>query len=257
MMAHRSSASFCRFIPAACHPLKRIEAAMIRSRSCLNVGLVITAFVFILGAFSLSITEGLISSVAAPGFWQTPDLNIAWLVSPTATATITSTPTPCPLPQGWVTYQIQPGDSAELLSINRGFTLDMIQLANCQSGQSFTTGQVIFLPAHTITPTRTYTPTQTNTPIVCSHPQGWSPYVVQAGDTSFSLSLKYNIGVIELQKANCLEENEDLKPGMEVYLPLPATMTPIPPTPVNSATLPPPTVTPTVTPLILFTAPPV
>jgi LysM repeat protein len=229
---------------------------MTRSRSCLSVGLVIAAFVFILGSYSISITEGLINSLATPGFWQTPDLNVAWLVSPTPTPTITYTPTPCPMPQGWVTYQIQPGDAPEQLSINRGFTLDMIQLANCQSGQAFSAGQVIFLPAHTVTPTRTYTPTPTNTPIVCSHPQGWSPYIVKSGDTSFSLSLKYNIGIVELQKANCLKENEDLKPGMEVYLPLPATSTPIAPTATNSTTPLPPTITPTITPLILFTAPP-
>jgi LysM repeat protein len=226
------------------------------NRSCLSIGLVIAALLIVMGTYSLSLTEGLINTYSTPEFWGTPDLKVAWLQSPTPTATITQTPTPCPMPEGWVVYQIQPGDSAEQLSINRGFTLDLIQLANCQAGRSFQEGQLIFLPAFTVTPTRTFTITPSSTPIICPHPQGWSVYVVKDGDTPFSLSLKYNIGIVELQKANCLKENEELKPGQRLYLPLPAAELPPPPT----STFPPPTLTPTIeptiTPLIIFTAPP-
>ncbi len=221
-----------------------------------GIALALTAVLIILGAFSFSITEGLTSAAAEPGFWQTPGVNVAWLISPTPTPTITNTPTPCPMPEGWVTYQIKPGESPEQLSTSYGFTLDLLQLANCQSGAPFTEGQVIFLPAHTATPTRTYTPTPSETPVLCVYPRGWSVYTVQAGETAFSLSLKYNIGMLEFQKANCLRENQVLTAGMQVYLPLPATDTPIPPPPTPTHTPLPPSVTPTITPLILITIQP-
>jgi LysM repeat protein len=224
--------------------------------SCLSLVLVASTLLIILGAYSLGITEGLINTYATPAFWETPDIKVAWLVSPTPTATITSTATPCPMPEGWVDYQIQPDDSLDTLSQTRGFTVELVQLANCQPGVFFEPGQVIFLPAHTLTPTRTFTPTPSETPVICSHPQGWDVYIIENGDTPFSLSLKYNVGIVELQKANCLDENEDLIAGQELYLPLPATITPIPPTATITMTPLPPTITPTLTPLILRTAPP-
>jgi LysM repeat protein len=218
--------------------------------------LVLAAALIILGAFSFAITEDLTAAATAPDFWQTPGLDVAWLVSPTPTPTITDTPTPCPMPEGWVAYQIQPGDSADRLSNSYGYSPELLQLANCQSGIPFYEGQLVFLPAHTVTPTRTFTPTPSETPIRCVYPRGWSPYSIQPGDTAFSLSLKYNIGVLEFQKANCLKENEDLKAGMQIYLPLPATETPIPPPPTPTHTPLPPSATPTITPLILFTVQP-
>lgn len=218
--------------------------------------LAVAAALIILGAFSFSITEGLTAAAARPDFWQTPGLDVAWLASPTPTPTITDTPTPCPMPDGWVMYQIKPGESPDQLSTSYGFTLDLLQLANCQSGVPFMEGQVIFLPAQTVTPTRTYTPTPSETPIQCVYPQGWSVYTVQAGETAFGLSLKYNIGILEFQKANCLRENQVLTAGMQVYLPLPATETPIPPPPTNTIPPPPPTPTYTITPLILITIQP-
>lgn len=220
--------------------------------SCLSITLVAFTVLIILGSFSLGITEGLINSYATPVFWETPGINVAWLVSPTPTPTITSTPTPCPLPEGWVDYQIQPGDNLDSLSQSRGFSVELVQVANCQPGVFFESGQVIFLPAYTVTPTMTFTPTPSATPVICSHPQGWDVYLVQNGDTPFSLSLKYNIGIVELQKANCLDENEDLIAGQELYLPLPATLTPIPPPATNTMTPLPPTITP----FLFRTAPP-
>lgn len=225
------------------------------NRSCLGIGLAVAALVLILGTFSASLTESLIAGYTRPDFWQTPDLNIPWLSSPTPTPTITNTPTPCPLPEGWLTYQLQPGITIDQLSNSYGFSIEMLELANCQPGQPFSESQIIFLPAYTVTPTRTFTPTPSETPVVCAHPNGWSPYIVGEGETAFSLSLKYNIRIVDLQKANCLEGNSDLNPGDEIYLPLPATSTPLPPTPTNTATPLPPTATATITPLILFTAP--
>ena len=117
-------------------------------------------------------------------------------------------------------------------------------------------------PAPTVTPTPaatpTFTPTPTPTPTPCVLRFGWPVYVVQPGDTLFSLARLTGSTVEELKRANCLFD-ERIYAGQRLYVPrLPptATYTPTPtPTPTPSATptststhTPTPTPTPTRTP---------
>ena len=95
-------------------------------------------------------------------------------------------------------------------------------------------------PIPTETPTPTSTPTDTPTPTLtptltpsltpCKPPVGWQIYVVQQGDTLYSLAQRYNITADAIVRANCLT-NYTLYVGQNLYLP------PLPATPTSTPTL--------------------
>ena len=107
------------------------------------------------------------------------------------------------------------------------------------------------VPAPTPVPTATPTPlpptptqTPTSTPTPCEPPSNWQVYVVQLGDTLYSLAQRHGTTVDAIMQANCLED-DTLRVGQQLYLP--------PPTPTATAT---PTSTPTATPTNTPTATP-
>lgn len=63
----------------------------------------------------------------------------------------------------------------------------------------------------------TLTPTQAQ-PTTCPTPDGWSPYVVQPGDTLESLAEQVNLTADQIKKANCLSSTS-LIPNTILYLP--------------------------------------
>lgn len=103
-------------------------------------------------------------------------------------------------------------------------------------------------PTSTLRPSRTPTPTQSSThtsvpratrtavptdlgivatptndgsatPEVCQAPQDWVDYVVQSGDTLFTLALSVNATVDDLQRANCLDDINRITTGDPLVLP--------------------------------------
>jgi len=88
------------------------------------------------------------------------------------------------------------------------------------------------------------TPTQ-----ICGKPRGWVIYVVQSGDTLFTLSQTYNVSVSDLQNANCLGTSTLIIAGDRLYVPNVVTNTPIPSdtAPPTSTTAPSPSSTFTLT----------
>ncbi|MBN1219677.1 MAG: LysM peptidoglycan-binding domain-containing protein [Anaerolineae bacterium] len=112
---------------------------------------------------------------------------------PTSTATPTPeipTPTPepppppqptasCPPPAGWVSYQVQVGDTLNSLGERTNTTVNNLYQANCLDSFTILPGQVIYLPfipptptvTNTPTPvTPTPTPTRTGTPTATPYP---------------------------------------------------------------------------------------
>jgi LysM repeat protein len=95
--------------------------------------------------------------------------------------------------------------------------------------------------ASTPIPTRTARPaTDTNTPAPaptstpCSLPTGWVDYIVQSGDTLFSIGLRYGLTVDEMMKANCLtDERIDAGDVLRVPPVTPRATTFVTPAPTN------------------------
>ncbi|MCL4264004.1 MAG: LysM peptidoglycan-binding domain-containing protein [Anaerolineae bacterium] len=179
-------------------------------------------------------------TIIAPS--QTP-LPAIPLVSATPTTTPFPTPIPTttsPLPEecgavpaGWIPTTVHAGESIMTLAIRSGTSEAAIIRANCLRQDMLLPGLIIYLPP--APPTRQ----------PCGPPTFWTQYVVQSGDTMFSLALRYGTTVYAIINANCLSSS-DLRAGQVIFLPplrITATPTP-PPTERPSATPWPPTSTP-------------
>jgi LysM repeat protein len=100
---------------------------------------------------------------------------------------------------------------------------------------TFTPGSEVLPTATTAAPP---TPLPSPTPVVatlpplpqaCTPPYGWVGYTIQVGDTLNDLAYRYQIGVLQLMQANCLD-NQNVYPGQVIFLP-PVVFTPTPPPP--------------------------
>jgi LysM repeat protein len=165
--------------------------------------------------------------------------------TPTPQPTISETavaqlPNCIAIPPGWVRVTVRPGDTLFGLALQTGVTVSQIEQVNCLSNGLFA-GSVIYLP---------FRPTP---PQPCVIPADWVQYVVQAGDTLYSLAQQRGVSTTAVAQANCLEALI-LYTGQVIFLPplfVPPTAvpsTPIPPTsipatPVPPTNTPPPTAT--------------
>ncbi len=174
-----------------------------------------------------------------------------YTASPSPTAT--STPTvaaACPPPAGWVAVIVQPGDTLESLAQAYNTTVKAIKQANCLTSNTIYPGSLIYVPG-----------APPPTAIPCGPPPGWVYYIVQPGDTLYSLSRAYGVSVPALQQANCMGNSTTIRVGQKLYVPnvTPAftpTFTPEPTkTPVPSATPPPTGIPPTRTPTAIPPSP--
>ncbi len=144
-------------------------------------------------------------------------------------------------PAGWVSYTVQSGDTLYALSRHTGAAVDEIVQVNCLEAKVFATNMQIFLPMRP--PPR----------IVCGPPAWWEQYMVQAGDTLFSLARRRGTTVSQIMNANCMVSVR-LYTGRQIYLPpgeatAVPTVTPVPsptrkPRPTKTAVPPTNTVTP-------------
>jgi len=152
---------------------------------------------------------------------------------------------------------VQHGDTLVALAWRTGTTVSAIMQANCLSSQTIYAGQRLYLPPVTILPTPT--------PFPClGPPPSWQIYVVQRGDTLYSLARRFGTTITAIIQANCLR-SYTIYVGQQLYLPpLPPTFTPTAtgtptdtPTPTPSLTITPTaTETETPTPAITETATP-
>jgi len=185
---------------------------------------------------------------------------------PTATLPPTPTHTPvCLPPASWRVYVVQRGDTLVALAWRTGTTVSAIMQANCLSSQTIYAGQRLYLPPVIILPTPT--------PFPClGPPPSWQIYVVQPGDTLYSLARRFGTTITAIIQANCLR-SYTIYVGQQLYLPpLPPTFTPTAtgtptdtPTPTPSLTVtatvtltptPTETETPTLTPTVVITGTP-
>lgn len=205
----------------------------------------------ILGGFSLSLTEGNVTSALAPTQTLMPTHSVTLqpstplansptfspsstrLPSHTLTSTQTSTwtptlppsPTNCPPPVGWLPYPVQSGDTLEKIATLHQISVSELQQANCLL---MTTGllpvAILYVPpaptqTQLLAPTQTRLPAPTQIQVPCGHPSSWIVYIIQQGDTLYRLSQAYGISVGELQRANCMGNSTILYIGQKLYVP--------------------------------------
>jgi hypothetical protein len=123
-------------------------------------------------------------------------------------------------------------------------------------GATFTQFPLVAVADSLISPTSPILPVTPNAALnstdpACTAPEGWILYTVLPADSIIRLSLFFGISVVELQSANCLEGDDVLQAGDQIYVPsnLTSTSTPDNPSPTPTATLlPEPTSSPGPTP---------
>jgi hypothetical protein len=125
-------------------------------------------------------------------------------------------PTSCPPPAGWIAITIQPGDDLVTLALRYHSTPENLLIANCLFSTDLPTGSILYVPPF---------PTQTSVP--CGPPPGWVRYIVQPGNTIYSLSQAFGVSSTQLRFANCLSPNQyNLTVGQTIWVPNYATRTP-------------------------------
>jgi len=154
-------------------------------------------------------------------------------------------PAGCGPPASWVIYIVQPGGTLYSIGKTYGVTVEQLIFANCLTSTAIYPGQQLYVPnvapqlptsTNTIGPVVTYTqpppttPPPTNTLIPpaiptspppsseCGQPASWVTYIVQPGDTVYSISSAYSITVNQLLYANCLTSTA-IYPGQQLWVP--------------------------------------
>lgn len=181
-----------------------------------------------------------------PTITPRPSATATLAASPNGQATAVAVLPECPTPPpGWQPYTVREGDTLSTIAVQFRTSQSKITQANCLSPNMLPAGTVIYVPA-----------AEESAPVAQCGPLGgwgigWVSYLVQPGDTLFSLARKTNTTIYEIVMANCLG-NSGLRYGVRILLPhtiLPtATYTPMPSATATATPQPPqPTATHTAT----------
>ena len=212
----------------------------------------------VLGAISISITEGMVF-VPSPELKPTTsplDFDLSTLLPeqtsvPTKaaanhliTATLPSVNI-CNYPKKWLPYTILIGDTLKALAKEFGVSQQELKEANCLVSDELVPGTEIYVPPFQPTSTPTAKPAATRTRVPtsasprCVIPVGWIAYRIQPGENLFRIGLRYNVTAEELRRVNCLASSDRIIAGTIIYVPNVPTMMP-----TSTRTSVPPTRTP-------------
>ena len=147
------------------------------------------------------------------GFPATDTPTASALPTTTATATaplaIAASPTLCAPPPGWIRITTSSGDTVYELAQRYKTTAESLNAANCLTSAELPAGLALYVP-----------PVPTVTVVPCGPPFGWvRNYVVQRGDTLFSIALSYNITYPQLQRGNCMGSSTIIYAGQRLWVP--------------------------------------
>ena len=194
-------------------------------------GSILFAFIamgLVLGGISLALAEGFIPNISNPfptptqfSFIstpsQTPQLMIESPSEASPSETLAPLPTSCSPPAGWMAIRVNPADTLASLASQHQTTSALLSQANCLSSDTLVPDSLLYVPP---------APLQTSRP--CGSPAGWIIYIVQPGNTLYSLSHAYGVTINQLQQANCMSSGQTgLNSGQQFYVPNVVTRTPL------------------------------
>jgi LysM repeat protein len=141
---------------------------------------------------------------------DTPTTTALSTTTSTTTATaLAAAPTTCTPPSGWIRITTGSGDTVYELAQRYKTTAENLNAANCLTAAELPAGLSLYVP-----------PVPTVTLIPCGPPAGWvRNYVVQRGDTLFSIALSYNITYPQLQRGNCMGSSTMIYAGQRLWVP--------------------------------------
>jgi LysM repeat protein len=153
------------------------------------------------------------------------------LVLPTATSALSATTTPSGLvtpttlgiASGECTYVVQAGDNLFRIAVNNDATLEEMRAANPQlvgEAPILQPGQELFLPgceAGAAAPTLPAAAVVTSA--APAAPTGTNTYVVQAGDTLFTIAQQFGVTIDAIVTANNLANPNALSVGQQLIIP--------------------------------------
>ena len=141
---------------------------------------------------------------------DTPTTTALSTTTSTTTATaLAAAPTTCTPPSGWIRITTGSGDTVYELAQRYKTTAENLNAANCLTAAELPAGLALYVP-----------PVPTVTVIPCGPPAGWvRNYVVQRGDTLFSIALSYNITYPQLQRGNCMGGSTTIYAGQRLWVP--------------------------------------
>lgn len=96
-------------------------------------------------------------------------------------------------------YQVQANDTLESLANRFGTTVEELMKINGSMGSNIVPGQYIIVPTST--------------------PQLFQVYVIEKGDTAYSIAQAHNTNYKDLLQLNGLLETDYLYPGQEILVP--------------------------------------
>jgi hypothetical protein len=172
---------------------------------------------------------------------RTPAASVTNAPTNTATATKTNTPTvtpsPTPTKTNTPTSTFTPSNTPTFTptKTNTPTPTATFTPTNTPTFTPTRTPTATFTPSNTPTPTKIPTALQsilptttplngevfvpTRTPAVCGKPAGWSEYVVQPGNTLFSIAIAVGSTVPELRDVNCLANENRITGGDVLFVP--------------------------------------
>lgn len=131
----------------------------------------------------------------------------------TATVAATATAVEEPVEKGFVEVTVKRGDALSRIARANGTTVEAIMEANSLSGTNLRIGQVLRVPVNDA-------PRQPATREIASADIGDDYYIVQRGDSPWSIARKHGLQLEELKELNDLDEAKarHLKPGDKLRL---------------------------------------
>ena len=150
------------------------------------------------------VVESPTRSVTLPTSTLYPTLSLETpALTPEPVSSPTSSPTPasplveqCTPPAGWLPHEVKADETLLTLAWFSHTSVYELMEANCLDTTEIRPGTILYLPPAT---------QATPTPYHCEGPPpSWRVIYVQAGDTLYSLAVRYGTTIEAIRRANCL-----------------------------------------------------
>ncbi|MCB0062729.1 MAG: LysM peptidoglycan-binding domain-containing protein [Caldilineaceae bacterium] len=132
-------------------------------------------------------------------------------LSPTPEPLPTETPTPLPPTTTYIRHQVLTGETLLSISGEYDISVEEIQAVNNLDDELIRAGDVLIIPI---------LQESSSFPLAAQGPASLFQYTVRTGDTIISIAVNFGSTVDEILRANNMTENDLIRPGDELTIPL-------------------------------------